>query len=349
MTGVTTSVRAGVAHLVLDRAAALNALDEEMVALMRAALFRWRDDPDIDAVVVRSALPKAFCAGGDVRALRAAALRGERWTAHSFLRAEYALNRAIAGYPKPYVSLIDGVAMGGGLGISVHGAVRVATERAVFAMPETAIGFVPDVGACYFLPRLPGAYGRYLGLTGARLDGPRAVTAGLATHFVASAELPDFIAALGTVGLDDLLAKTARPVPAAPDGLRAAVDAVFAPGSLGEIEERLRTRVREAAPGDGGDGTDGGAEWARRTLALLAAASPLSLRLTDELLRLGARDDLIGCLRRDLAVASRLVHEPDFAEGVRAVLVDKTRDARWTHPSPAAVPDESVRALLAGE
>ncbi|MEW1718996.1 enoyl-CoA hydratase/isomerase family protein [Streptomyces sp. NPDC093109] len=343
MTGVTTSVRAGVAHLVLDRAAALNALDAEMVTAMRTALDRWRDDPDVRTVVVRSAVPKAFCAGGDVRALREAVLRDEHGTARGFFRAEYALNREIAEYPKPYVSLIDGIAMGGGLGISVHGAVRVATERAVFAMPETAIGFVPDVGSCYFLPRLQGAYGRYLGLTGARLDGARSVGAGLATHFVASAELPEFISALGTTGLDDLLDKAARPVPAEADGLRGAVDAVFAPGSLDEIDERLRTHERAGVPGAGG------AEWAARTRALLAAASPLSLRLTDELLRLGARDDLAGCLRRDLTVASRLVREPDFAEGVRAVLVDKTRDAHWTHTSPAAVPDELVRALLADE
>ncbi|EFL20584.1 enoyl-CoA hydratase/isomerase [Streptomyces himastatinicus ATCC 53653] len=182
MATVETSVRDGVAHLVLNRASALNALDTDTVLAMRAALDQWRDDPGVRAVVVRSGTPRAFCAGGDIRAIREAALRGDSAATTRFFREEYALNQEIAEYPKPYLALIDGVAMGGGLGISVHGAVRVATERSVFAMPETLIGFYPDIGASFFLPRLGGALGRYLGLTGARLSGADAVTAGLATQ-----------------------------------------------------------------------------------------------------------------------------------------------------------------------
>ncbi|RNG20096.1 enoyl-CoA hydratase/isomerase family protein [Streptomyces botrytidirepellens] len=334
MATVETSVRDGVAHLVLNRASALNALDTDTVLAMRAALDRWRDDPGVRTVVVRSGTPRAFCAGGDIRAIREAALRGDVAATTRFFREEYALNQEIAEYPKPYLALIDGVAMGGGLGISVHGAVRVATERSVFAMPETLIGFYPDVGACFFLPRLGGALGRYLGLTGARLSGADAVTAGLATHFVSSADLLEFTAALDTAEAADVLAKYARTAPPSDlDDTGDRIAAAFAPGPLSEVADRLRA--------------DGSA-WAKTTLGSPAAASPLSLRLTDELLRLGERDTLAACLRRDLAVASRLVREPDFAEGVRAKLVDKTGDARWSYGSAEAVPHERIAELLGG-
>jgi enoyl-CoA hydratase len=335
MTTVETSVREGVAQLVLSRASALNALDTDTVLAMRGALDRWRGDPGVRAVVVRSGTPKAFCAGGDIRAIREAALRGDFAATGRFFREEYALNQEIAEYPKPYVALIDGVAMGGGLGISVHGAVRVATERSVFAMPETLIGFVPDVGAGYFLPRLGSALGRYLGLTGARLTGADAVKAGLATHFVPAADLPECTAALDTTELDDVLAKYARTAPPSDlDDTGDRIAAAFAPGTLSDVVDRLRA--------------DGSA-WARTALGSLAAASPLSLRLTDEMLRLGGHDSLAQCLRRDLVVADRLVREPDFAEGVRAKLVDKTGDARWSFDTAEAVPDERIVELLGGE
>lgn len=334
MATVETSVREGVAHLVLDRASALNALDTGTVLAMRSALDRWRSDPAVRAVVVRSGTPRAFCAGGDIRAIREAALRGDFAATARFFREEYALNQEIAEYPKPYIALVDGVAMGGGLGISVHGAVRVATERSVFAMPETLIGFFPDVGASSFLPRLGTALGRWLGLTGARLSGADAVKAGLATHFVSSAELPEFIAALDTAEPADALAKYARTAPPSDlDDTGDRIAAAFAPGALSEVIGRLRA--------------DGSA-WAETALGSLAAASPLSLRLTDEMLRLGERDTLGGCLRRDLVVASRLVREPDFAEGVRAKLVDKTGDARWSFDAVEAVPEARIAELLGG-
>ncbi|MGW2331809.1 enoyl-CoA hydratase/isomerase family protein [Streptomyces sp. NPDC001700] len=335
MTTVETSVREGVAHLVLGRASALNALDTDTVLAMRGALDQWRGDPGVRAVVVRSGTPRAFCAGGDIRAIREAALRGDFAATTRFFREEYALNREIAEYPKPYLALMDGVAMGGGLGISVHGAVRVATERSVFAMPETLIGFYPDVGACHFLPRLGGALGRYLGLTGARLSGADAVRAGLATHFVSSAELPEFTAALDTAEPAEALAKYARATPPSElDDTGERIAAAFAPGPLPEVADRLRA--------------DGSA-WAETALGALAAASPLSLRLTDEMLRLGGHDSLAQCLRRDLDVATRLVREPDFAEGVRAKLVDKTGDARWSFASAEEIPHERVAQLLGGE
>lgn len=193
---VITRVRAGTAVIELDRPRALNALDLTMVRLMTRALEEWREDDAVRAVVVRSTSPKAFCAGGDIRAVREAGMRGDDTAVRAYFSAEYGLDGLIARYPKPYIALIDGYAMGGGLGISVHGSARVVTERASLAMPETSIGFFPDIGASWFLPRLPGAVGWYLGLTGVRIQAADAVDCGLATHYVPAAELPALEAAL---------------------------------------------------------------------------------------------------------------------------------------------------------
>jgi len=170
--------------ITLRRARALNALTLDMIRTLSEALEAWREDPGVHAVLIESADERAFCAGGDIRAVREAAHSGEWNQIETFFAEEYALNLAIATYPKPYIALIDGICMGGGVGISVHGAYRVATERARFAMPETGIGFFPDIGASYVLPRLPGALGFYLGLTGRVLEGGDGVRAGFATHFV---------------------------------------------------------------------------------------------------------------------------------------------------------------------
>lgn len=330
---VITEVDGGIGYLTLDRPRALNALDTPMIRAMRTALHDWREDDDVHTVLVRSTSPKAFCAGGDIRAVRQLVLDGRHGDAVEFFREEYELNREIAEYPKPYVALVDGICMGGGLGVSVHGSVRILTERAVLAMPETAIGFVPDVGATHFLPQLDGALGRYLGLTGARLPGLEAVAAGLGTHFVASADVPAFLEAVGDAGLDDVLTKFADPSPdsALPE-LSERVEATFGTAALADLPALLRQ-----------DDSD----WATTALGQLTAASPLSLRLTDQLIRLGTDDDLRGCLRRELDVAASLIREPDFAEGVRATLVDKTRDARWSVAEPGAVPDTLVDRILA--
>ncbi|NUS13805.1 MAG: enoyl-CoA hydratase/isomerase family protein, partial [Streptomyces sp.] len=200
---VRTRVEPGGTGIVeLARPAALNALDLTMVRLMTRALTAWRDDPAVRSVLVVSASPKAFCAGGDIVAVRAAGMAGDDAAVRAYFTAEYGLNALIARYPKPYTALIDGYAMGGGLGISVHGSARAVTERASLAMPETGIGFFPDIGASHFLPRLPGAYGWYLGLTGARVGGPDAVACGLATHHVPAAALPALRAALAADGTE---------------------------------------------------------------------------------------------------------------------------------------------------
>src|SRR5450755_1323322 len=201
-----------IGRLLLNRPKALNAIDLPMIRACTHALAEWRDDPHVHAVVVEGAGDRAFCAGGDIRALRDGQLAGDRGFVEAFFRDEYDLNLMISSYPKPYVALIDGICMGGGIGVSVHGPYRVATEHAMFAMPETAIGFFPDIGGTFFLPRLPGQLGIYLGLTGLRTTGADAVHAGFATHFVSRANLPALSAALAEVGVSALV-RFAEPLP----------------------------------------------------------------------------------------------------------------------------------------
>ncbi len=186
MSLISASVANGVGDIALNRPKALNALDQAMIDELYPVLLAWADDPDVETVLVTSGIDRAFCAGGDIRAIRDAALIGDTAAITQYFSSEYTLDQLIADYPKPYVALIDGAAMGGGLGISVHGEVRVVTEKALIAMPETAIGFFPDIGSTYFLPRLPVGVGKWLGLTGARIRGTQAIEVGLATHSVAS-------------------------------------------------------------------------------------------------------------------------------------------------------------------
>jgi enoyl-CoA hydratase len=331
---------AGTGLIELNRPTALNALNLEMVEALTETLTGWRDDPAVHSVVVRSTSPKAFCAGGDILAVRSAGMEGDDVAVREYFGAEYALNALIAGYPKPYTAVVDGYAMGGGLGISVHGSAMVVTERAVLAMPETAIGFFPDIGASYFLPRLPGAVGWYLGLTGARISGAAAVRCGLATHFVPAAELPALEQALtgagredagqpgaehGSPGPDAALERFAVAAPSSElDGHRAAIERCFSAPDLAELRLRL---AAEAGTGTAGD--PAGRSWAEDTLAALDRASPMSLAVTFGLLRAGADASLAECLADELASACRTAREPDFHEGVRAALVDKDRNPVW--------------------
>ncbi|MDF9816805.1 enoyl-CoA hydratase/isomerase family protein [Streptomyces sp. SPB162] len=324
---VQTHVGNATGVIALDRPEALNALDLTMVRAMTEALEGWREDDGIRSVVVRSTSPKAFCAGGDIRTIREASLRGDHAAVREYFAAEYALDALIAGYPKPYTAIIDGFALGGGLGISVHGAARVVTERAALAMPETAIGFFPDIGASHFLPRLPGSIGRYLGLTGARISGAAAVGCSLATHYAHSTDLPALEEALTGGGAPAaVLDRFAVAAPASELGPHLdAVDRCFSAPELPEVLERL-------AAEDG--------DWAAETLAGLRRMSPTSLFLTFELLRRGAGSDLGACLDRELRLACRTARAHDFTEGVRAALVDKDRAPRWS-PEPLTAADRA--------
>jgi len=320
-----------VGRLVLNRPQALNALDLAMIQACAAALGEWRDDPNVHAVVIEGAGDRAFCAGGDIRALRQYELDGEHHKAETFFREEYELNLAIATYPKPYVALIDGICMGGGIGVSVHAPYRVATERAAFAMPETAIGFFPDIGATFFLPRLPGQLGTYLGLTGLRMQGTDAVHAGLATHFVPREILPALSRALaedgpGTLGAyaTPLLAFSLAPQ-------RAAIDRCFGADSVAAIVRGLEATADE---------------WSAKTLTALRAVSPSALCWTLEALRRGAGMTLPQCQAAELALTRTTMRHPDFAEGVRAMVVDKDRQPRWSPSRIEEVTPAEIAALF---
>lgn len=313
--------REGAAGVItLDRPRALNALTLEMVAALEAALEQQVRDPAVRVILMRSASPRAFCAGGDMRRIRELCVAGDFEVAGRFFAAEFALNRRLASLDKPIVALVDGICMGGGLGLSVHGRFRVATELAVFAMPETALGYFPDVGGSHFLPRLPSALGRWLGLTGARVDGAEAVSLGIATHLVPQARLDALAAALvalePTETVAAVLDRHAEPA-RAPRLARLAADCAATFGVAAD-RDALFAALRAR-----------GGEFAREALAALELASPHSLDVTLGLFAAGQWSSLAECLQRELEAARAILRHPDFVEGVRAVLVDKTRDPRW--------------------
>lgn len=316
-------------RITLNRPKALNALDLPMIRAITQALQAWRDDPHIHAVVIEGTGERAFCAGGDIRALRQHQLDGNRAPVDAFFTEEYALNKMIAAYPKPYIALIDGICMGGGIGVSIYGDYRVASEHAMFAMPETAIGFFPDIGATFFLPRLPGQLGTYLGLTGARIHGADAVHAGFATQFTPRAELPQLATALAHDGIA-ALARHAAPLPNFTlHAQRAAIDTIFAADSVPEILHRLEA-----------DNSD----WARKTIEALRGASPSALAWTLRILRDGAHRTLEQCLNSEFALTRTTMAHNDFIEGVRAMVVDKDRTPRW---QPARIEDVAPSDIAA--
>ncbi len=319
--------RAG--RIVLNRPKALNALDLEMIRICKEALDAWAEDPHVHVVVIEGAGDRAFCAGGDIIAVRTHAMAGDTAQVEAFFAEEYALNHLIADYPKPYVALIDGICMGGGIGLSVHGAYRVATEHAMFAMPETAIGFFPDVGGTYFLPRLPGELGMYFGLTGARVLGADGVHAGFATHFVPRETLPELSTTLARDGAA-ALGTYATPVPAfSLAGQRAAIDRCFGAHDLPALIAAL---------------TAEGGEWAEKTLATLRGMSPSAVLWSFAAIRHGAGCTLSQALNHELALTRWITKHHEFHEGVRAMVVDKDRKPNW---QPARLEDVDPSTLKA--
>jgi enoyl-CoA hydratase len=319
---VRIALEGRVGRIVLTRDHALNALTLGMVETIKAALDDW-STRGLRAVVIESTSERAFCAGGDIRQVRQDVLDGNADAAHRFFSTEYAVNLLLGSYPVPVVALIDGICMGGGLGLSVHGAFHVVTENAVFAMPETQIGFFPDVGGSHFLPRLPGNVGRYLALTGARFGAADAMTIGMATHSCSRevlATIPDLIAE--DDGPIDTLLRELAPAHLGPSPIAENRDAIahcFAPAAL-DGPDGIRERL----------GHDASA-WADETLAMLDNASPASLDVTLDLLARGRELSLADCLAMELDAADRVITSPDFIEGVRAALVDKDRQPRWAN------------------
>ncbi|HEY5379126.1 MAG TPA: enoyl-CoA hydratase/isomerase family protein [Pseudolabrys sp.] len=333
--------RRGAAGLItLNRPQALNAVTHAMVLALRAQLDAWGDDPAITRVVIMAAGERAFSAGGDIRALYDLGKAGRHDEALQFWRDEYPLNAAIKNFRKPYVALIDGIVMGGGVGVSVHGSHRVAGDRYTFAMPEVGIGFFPDVGATWFLPRMPGERGAYCALTGERFGIADAVGGGIATHRIPSARFGALLDGLtGTVSVDALLSAFSEAPGEGPIMARhGAIDRLFAGGRVEDILAALDSEASSKSAD---------AEWAGKTAAVLRTKSPLSLKLALAQVRRGKEWDFAACMRAEFRIVSRIIHGHDFYEGVRAVIVDKENKPRWQPATLAEVSDAEVERHFA--
>jgi len=319
--------RGALGLITLNRPKALNALTHGMCIGMRKMLAEWAGDDAVRAVAIQGAGPRAFCAGGDIRSMAESSRDGTA-AAAKFLRDEYQLNAQIGDYPKPYIALTHGVVMGGGAGVSVHGCYRLADEDLGFAMPETGIGFVPDIGSSFFLSRCPGETGMYLGLTGTRIGLGDGLALGLVTHSVARGDHAALIARLADGAAADAVAAFARSAPSVPLAEhRARIDTIFAASSVEAVLERLDR-----------DGSDFSAQTAR----VIRARSPESLKLTFRLLREGKTLSLRECLKMEYRVGSRRVMSADFREGVRAVLTDKDGAPRWNPDRLADVKETDI-------
>ena len=322
--------RRGAAGLVtLNRPQALNAVTLGMVRALTRQLAEWRADPSITRVVLTAAGGRAFSAGGDIRALYDAGTTGRHDEMLAFYGEEYLLNTIIKHYPKPYVALIDGIVMGGGVGLSVHGSHGVAGDRFSFAMPEVSIGFFPDVGATWFLPRLPGELGAYCALTGERLGAADGVAATIATHRVSSSRFPDLADALcGAMSVDATLAAFAEPAGEGKlDARRGTIDRLFKSDRVEDILSAL-----DAA----------GEEFAASTAATMRLKSPTSLKLALAQMRAGTKLSFQGCMQTEFRIVSRVIHGHDFYEGVRAVIVDKDNAPKWRPDTLAEVSDAEI-------
>jgi enoyl-CoA hydratase len=329
-----THGRAG--HISLARPKALHALTQAMCEAMIEALLRWRSDPSVETVLIDHAEGRGFCAGGDVALVRRSALEDGGASGRAFFFAEYRLNHLLFTYPKPVVAFMDGVTMGGGVGISQPAKYRVATENTLFAMPEGAIGLFPDVGAGWYLPRLRGRTGAFMALTGARLDGAECLWAGLATHYLPSERLAESKARIAeasgdiAVILDQL---SIGPPAARIAGNAEKIDRLFASDALETIVTAL-----EAEP----------SEWAAKELKAVVAKCPTTAKVALREFAEGARrTDFADEMRAEYRLAARMMLRPDFAEGVRAVLVDKDNAPRWDPATADGVTAEILDEIFA--
>ena len=348
---VIFETRGPVGVITMTRPKALNSLTLGMIEEMTPQLDAWAADDGVQAVVIRGEGEKAFCAGGDVRAVWEAGRQAKQDGSFvpgkpgqlpaDFFREEYTLNRQIFKFPKPYVALIDGITMGGGVGLSVHGSHRVAGDRTTIAMPETAIGLFPDVGGGYFLPRLPGEMGIFLALTGERVKAADALALGVATHYIPS-DRQDRI-------LEQLVAADWS------DDSRHVVDAVLS-GLAGDPgETALAARQAEIDAACGAESVEdivaalaaSGSAFLEERAERLGGFSPTSMKLTLAQLRRGRELDFDACMAMEYRLSQACMAGHDFYEGIRALLVDKDRDPKWRPVSLAEVSDDAIEAMFA--
>lgn len=322
--------------LSLNRPRALHALDSGMIETLAAALLDWRADPAVAVIMLDHAEGRGFCAGGDVAAVRRSVLEDGGHAGRAFFHSEYRLNHLLFGYPKPVVAFMDGVTMGGGVGLAMPARFRIATENTLFAMPEGAIGLFPDVGAGWYLSRLEGRIGPFLALTGARLDGAECLWAGLATHYLPSAALPEAKVRIArapgdTAAILDELA--VAPPEARLTRNAEKIDRFFASDILEDILATLEADD---------------SKWARKELATLRAKSPLTMKVAlRQIAQAKALTDFAEEMRIEYRLASRIIMEPDFAEGVRAVLIDKDNTPHWKPATPEGISEAKLDELFA--
>ena len=330
---ILAEVADGVAVLTLNRPRALNAINLEMLHAMWDHVTTWRDDSAVSAVVVRGAGDRAFSAGGDVLAV--VANRGDDVFMHEVYRAEYVYDGMIHHYPKPYIPFMDGIVMGGGAGVSVHApGRRIVTEKTMFAMPETALGLFPDMGASHFLASAPGSLGMYLSLTGVRIGAADVMHAGFADHHMPSGALDDLIAALRSG--EDADAAIARlrtdPGPSSLADKGDAIERCFAADSLEGVIAALEAE---------------GGEWAAKSLDLVRAMCPFSQAVTFKDVRLGAGRSIEECLSTAFRIALRFMDRDDYFEGARSILIDKDNSPRWNPDAIEKVDAAEVEACFA--
>ncbi|XP_074280207.1 3-hydroxyisobutyryl-CoA hydrolase 1 [Silene latifolia] len=334
--------------IVLNRPKQLNALSSYMVCRLLDLFLEYEEDPGVKMILLKGS-GRAFCAGGDVAAVVNDISKGDWRSGANYFRKEFTLNYVIATYRKPQVSILNGIVMGGGAGASIHGRFRVVTENTVFAMPETALGLFPDVGASYFLSRLPGFFGEYVGLTGTRLDGPEMLACGLATHYVPSTKLPSLEQELYEANSSDpiYIAKVIEKYAEEPFVKEKSaycelriIDKCF---SCKTVEEILSAVESEA-----GKRTDG---WIVAALQSLKKASPTSLKISLESIRQGRLQGIGKCLRREYRMVCQVMRgqvSKDFFEGCRAILIDKDKNPKWEPPRLDLVTDEMVKRYFHG-
>jgi enoyl-CoA hydratase len=331
-TDVVLHVADGVGHVHLNRPRAINALTTEMLTVIGSALDTWEHDDDVALVLLTGEGERGLCAGGDVRSMRESAIAGDDVAPH-FFRVEYRVNARIARYPKPVVAIMDGVTMGGGIGLSGHASMRIVTERSVIAMPEVGIGLVPDVGGTYLLSRAPRHTGTHLALTGASVGAADAIALDLADHLVSSEQIVAFVDSLRSQGIDAAIAAHVEAVPASPLLQADWIAQCYAADSVPQVLAALREHPDQAA---------------RDTADLIATKSPTALSVTFEALRRAAAlPDLEHVLEQEYRVSCACLRTHDLVEGIRAQVVDKDRSPRWDPADLDSVTAEHVASFFA--